>query len=153
MEKNLMLDSRAGKIRRCKNVTKLGNQHVFGRSEIIGCFHPSQVAHLESLHNQVTVKTLQLRVAKLLKRSERKLAKNASCFTCTALNDNKTWQGLSRKNQWKCPLQTILDNQEWNAWCSEQTLNKIVPVLRTEEKYFEFGKTPRFDLYLYPFRV
>lgn len=28
-------------------------------------------------------------IANLLKRSERKLAKNASCFTCTALNNNK----------------------------------------------------------------
>ena len=57
----------------------VGKQHSFGRNETISLFPPS-VTHRESLHN-----TLQLRVAKLSKRSERKLAKNASCFTCTAL--------------------------------------------------------------------
>ena len=41
-----MLDSRAWKIRKCKNVKKLGNQHVFGRSEIIGCFHPSHIPEI-----------------------------------------------------------------------------------------------------------
>jgi hypothetical protein len=48
---DLMLDSRAGKIR-SKNVKKLGNQHLFGRKKLICCVHPSHVAHLESLHNQ-----------------------------------------------------------------------------------------------------